>query len=383
MLQEIRNDMELIKNDRQLKMVIPPDVEEKIRLACASVPTLEWSGALFYDYKGSFENGSLTVICRDLLLMDIGTGTYTEWTEDADIISFMAENDLLDCQVGIIHSHQSFNCFFSGTDLNTLLQEGQSKNNIVSLIVNNKGEYQAALTRKVDSISKVKETGCYNFFGEGAKKFTDSYETNDSYVEYFLMDIDRQEPNSLFSFIDRLDEIKGKKGVDTHNRTSSKPNYTFNMDEYDDGLGYGSDLFSHPSTSATLVSPMSGSLGDVTGNSFFQQENDKLISDIAAQLVTGNIFEYETCNLDYYITNHMEKEYSKRFGEIDESNKVFASWIDSMLNFLLYNSGNPGKDSHSEMDNGSRIAEALVCKLQPFEHNKCLKTIINIVKDYI
>lgn len=99
--------LELIKNSRKFKMVIPPYVEERIRIACASVPNLEWSGVLFFKYKGNFEDGNLQVVCKDILLMDVGSAAYTEWSADAEVISYMAENDLLDCQMGIIHSHNT------------------------------------------------------------------------------------------------------------------------------------------------------------------------------------------------------------------------------------------------------------------------------------
>ena len=36
--------------------------------------------------------------------------------------------------------------FFSGTDLNTLQEEGSDMNNFLSLIVNNAGQYTAAIT---------------------------------------------------------------------------------------------------------------------------------------------------------------------------------------------------------------------------------------------
>jgi hypothetical protein len=37
--------------------------------------------------------------------MDVGNATYTEWCADADVISYMIENDLLHTQMGIVHSH--------------------------------------------------------------------------------------------------------------------------------------------------------------------------------------------------------------------------------------------------------------------------------------
>ena len=57
--------------------------------------------------------------------------------------------------------------FISGTDLSTLQEEGSDMNNFLSLIVNNAGQYTAAITRKVKHIPHVTETLEYEFFGDG------------------------------------------------------------------------------------------------------------------------------------------------------------------------------------------------------------------------
>ena len=59
--------------------------------------------------------------------------------------------------------------FFSGTDVDTLRKEGFDRNCFVSLIVNNAGEYSAAITRKVEYTEKhnIEITGRYPFFGTG------------------------------------------------------------------------------------------------------------------------------------------------------------------------------------------------------------------------
>ena len=67
-----------------------------------------------------------------------------------DVVSYMANNsELLDCQMGLIHSHNNMSTFFSGTDIRTLEEEGLDRNHFVSLIVNNQGSYTAAITRKL------------------------------------------------------------------------------------------------------------------------------------------------------------------------------------------------------------------------------------------
>lgn len=90
------------------KIIIPENVEKKIRYICNRVWNTEWSGTLFFNYSGSFENNDLTITCKDIYVMDIGTQTYTEFDMSPDVISYMTENpELLDCQMGLIHSHNN------------------------------------------------------------------------------------------------------------------------------------------------------------------------------------------------------------------------------------------------------------------------------------
>jgi hypothetical protein len=67
----------------------------------------------------------------------------------------MVTEDLMDCDQGLIHSHNSMATFFSSTDDSTLVEEGKDRNFFVSLIVNNAGTYTAAVTRKSTIIGKV------------------------------------------------------------------------------------------------------------------------------------------------------------------------------------------------------------------------------------
>lgn len=90
------------------KLVIPAEVERKIRFACQKVWSTEWSGTLFFTHEGSFENNDLVIRCVDIYIMDIGTASYTEFDMNPDVISYMCENpELLDCQMGLIHSHNN------------------------------------------------------------------------------------------------------------------------------------------------------------------------------------------------------------------------------------------------------------------------------------
>ena len=86
------------------KIIIPIEVENKIRYLCNRISEVEWSGTLFYTYSGSYENKDLEIKCVDILLMDIGSAGYTEFDMSPEVISYMTEHpELMDCQVGLIH----------------------------------------------------------------------------------------------------------------------------------------------------------------------------------------------------------------------------------------------------------------------------------------
>lgn len=96
------------KGSSSYKIIIPNKVEKLIRFLCERVWDTEWSGVLFYTPSGNFEDGSLEIRCEDILPMDIGSTTYTEFNMSPDVISYMAQHpELLDYKMGLIHSHNN------------------------------------------------------------------------------------------------------------------------------------------------------------------------------------------------------------------------------------------------------------------------------------
>lgn len=94
----------LEKRTNTYKLVIPADVEKKIRHLCNKISNVEWSGTLFYTYSGSYEEGTLEIRCVDIFPMDIGSQAYTEFDMSPDVVAYMTDHpELLDCQMGLIH----------------------------------------------------------------------------------------------------------------------------------------------------------------------------------------------------------------------------------------------------------------------------------------
>lgn len=197
------------------KMVIPKEVEQKIRYLQNKFPHTEWSGVLFITHSGSFENKDLVITCVDIYPMDLGNSTYTEFKNTPDVVAYIAEHcdTLWDCDMALVHSHHSMNCFFSGTDLATLRSEGNDTNNFVSLIVNNEGTYTAAITRKITYTEDVFEQCSASFFDKEPVRYENRMKTTDkSRIEYFMLDIEKEEVHNPFSYIDeRFNEIEENK----------------------------------------------------------------------------------------------------------------------------------------------------------------------------
>lgn len=136
-------------NDFSIDLIIEKECLSKIEYLCSKIPNVEYSGVLFYKHTGSFENKDLKLYATDVFLMDIGTETYTEWNYDTEVAGYVGENiHLMDHEWGIMHSHNKFSAFFSGTDQSTLLELGEIYNHCLSLIVNNAGQYVARITKK-------------------------------------------------------------------------------------------------------------------------------------------------------------------------------------------------------------------------------------------
>ena len=112
-MEEIQQNLQKPKLVQKLgtynyKLFIPTKVEQKIRFICQKIWNTEWSGALFFTYEGSFEDNNLVIKCEDIYVMDIGTQAYTEFDMNPDVIAYMTEHpELLDCQMGLIHSHNN------------------------------------------------------------------------------------------------------------------------------------------------------------------------------------------------------------------------------------------------------------------------------------
>lgn len=127
--------------------------------------------------------------------------------------------------------------FFSGTDQNTLLEEGIDRNHFLSLIVNNAGSYSAKVTRKISYKEKYTVSYSYQTYedvpvdiqgGEAEKEYT--------VIEAFPLDIVKEERLSPFPELDAtLAEIRKRKEAETAKAKAAVIPSTYGYGRY---IGY-------------------------------------------------------------------------------------------------------------------------------------------------
>lgn len=370
----------LTKGSSTYKIIIPNNVEKIIRILCGQVWDIEWSGILFYNVTGTFEDNNLEVKCVDILPMDVGSSTYTEFNMSPDVISYMAQNpELLDCKLGLIHSHNKMSTFFSGTDTSTLQEEGNDRNHFVSLIVNNEGKYTAAITRKV-SYTSTRDLTYESFNGTVTKK-NETIEGEE--IQYFMLDVIKEEDNPTQELIKRIEEIKAAKSaaaktaentvtkISPYYRTPIQTTQKTLFDNYDDY--YGSDYYYYP-TNYYSGNKIKSSAGDEINNS--------VIEKIVNQLITGSVLVTEIAkDAKNKLLSHIEDRFDKRFGNKGaDSEMLFEYWAIDFIEYLVWYSVLNSELSDEEMSR--QIAVKTINELKKLPKNKYFDKYIEILGTY-
>lgn len=343
-----KKSLSLIDRHSMYKLIIPDLVQRKIREWCYHFPTKEWSGTLFYTVEGSFEDDSLVITCKDIYVSDIGSAAYTEFDQGADIVTYQAMNDLLDCYTGLIHSHNAMATFFSGTDRNTLIEEGMDMPHFLSLIVNNAGVYTAKITRRVSlQISKI----TYPTFG-GESKSEEVETTVNEYLEAFHLEIDVQEDTSIRDeVVQRIKEIEAEK---TAVRRTNFSSYTKKEDvpfKREEEVSFAGKFPSQRTpVQPTLFPSEDGSWVNI-------EVPQELAQRLLIQLVTGSITTgySDKFDIEKWCSSIMEKAFFRRFPDPQD----LDNWLDLYIEFLTwYTEWKEVKDVDTDM-----IAKAVAAKL--------------------
>lgn len=318
--------------------------------------------------------------------MDLGSGTFTSFKMDESVAGYVAENmELFGCDMSLVHSHNCFSAYFSGTDIETLRSEGNDQNCFVSLIVNNEGKYCAAITRKVQSkkeiITKYLDTS-YEFFGEGTKymgnKGTSEKQTfmDDTIVEYFMLDVEVEHVDNPLAYLDtRFDEIEAKKKLQQPVVTTNT--VTANIDRDTEFYDWIHSKDSKPAVSEPALFTEE-EMGEVD---FSKWEPDiDTIQHMACKILLCSLIVNKDTDLKQWTTRHMEKKYDEMFVCVDDYS--FTEWSEFIIEFML-NHYPLELFVEDESMYYSKIALALYNEFSKYPSNNYLEAYKEILTRYI
>lgn len=395
-MEEKKAMLELIHQSTTYKMIIPQEVEKKIRLLCREIHNVEWSGVLFYKKEGSFNDGSLTITCVDIYQMDEGSQGYTEYDMSPDVINYMTEHpELLDgsTYTGLIHSHQQFSTFFSGTDTNTLKEEGNDMNHFVSLIVNNAGKYTAGITRKVYKEQHITENIKYPTWGDNIITINGRvYDKEVAQLEWYNLNIEIEGVDNTFEneMLARIKEIRASKAKKVPATPMYNGSYAPKTGGYVPVGNYGrpKEEFSQ----RVNAGPANTIKRDTKQPTLFDNEeyiidyntlkiDEKLVDWVVKQTITCSAIVSESTNIDLEKwAKSLDTIYSKRFNTIKEFENFAANFVDYLVNFT------EDPEAAAFMDETEMVAILAYQvneKLSKLPKSKWLDKWISLYDDYI
>lgn len=384
--------LELLHQQTIYKMVIPQEVEKKIRLLCREIHNVEWSGVLFYKTTGAFEDKSLTITCVDIFQMDEGTGGYTEYDMSPDVCSYICDHpELMEAGIyqGLIHSHNNMATFFSGTDTNTLLAEGSDMNHFVSLIVNNAGKYTAGITRRAKVKQTVNEEFSYPTWGDERVRGNRTFTVEKECVQWFNLDIEIGGVSNDFEeeMLARIKEIRASKAAKSYSGLSIRQ-YS-NKGVYPIG-DYGmprvntvNETKAGPANMIERKEPVQPSLfpDEVLIDYEHLHVNEEIVDWVVKQTITCSLIIPHDSNIDVEKwAKSMDSLYSKRF----ENEKEFEAFASNFVDYLINYTEDPEALSYlDETEMGAILAYQVREKLSKLPRNKWLDIWMKMYDDYI
>lgn len=408
---EVKPVLELVHRQDIFKIVIPAEVEKKIRFLCKNIWDVEWSGVLFYKVEGAFEDKSLTIRCVDLFQMDIGSSTYTEFNVSPDMATYMVDHpELLEEGIyqGLIHSHNNMATFFSGTDTATLSAEGNDMAHFVSLIVNNAGKYTAGVTRKYKCVQTVSEKYTYPTWNGEVKEGVETFDIEEEKLEWFNLDIVFENATDDFEteMMERIKEIKESKKKIVVPVYKGRNYYS----QYDN---YGKNITPAKEVGSTFPMEREKYYGE-EGRGWYKAKEVKeipvkqdelpfeqpeeenldipygvvtvdadIVQSIVRQLVTSSIIISNESAVDVKKwANSMESLYRRRFGTVKEFEYFASNYVDYLINYT-YDGDVMAVISNDDSTMAALLAHDVREELEKLPKNPWLSVYIKLMDDYI
>ena len=269
---------------------------------------------------------------------------------------------------------------FSGTDISTLQEEGNERNCFVSLIVNNEGSYNAAITRKIQSKNEVtiKNLGkTYEFFGNGTIQTEECSSVGNpqliekEVIEYFMLEVERETVDNPLDYLDkRFDDIKREKDAQSAKRTSDD----FYWSKYDTSFSSKSREHQNTENKQLQIWGEGKKEEEETINYAEPLLDSNTVKLMATKIVVCSLSdEVSTIDLEDWVGLCMEEEYEKMF----KTEESFNAWCDFVIDYLMAEYSYIFNNPYDAEVGQANLAKALIDELSPFKYQN------NYIQSYI
>lgn len=280
--------------------------------------------------------------------------------------------------------------FFSGTDISTLKEEGRDRNHFVSLIVNNAGNYTAAITRKVRYV-ETRRLSYSSFEDTSISDVEETFEELEE-MEYFYLDIvfEDKEEYDFTEVHERLKEIKASKEAKIKtptptpvaatyipaSKTTPTPSYPslfnkFNDEDEEDFKSWNSSFGTEDYTPLDIKPTTRAKVSET------------LIDNLTCQLLTGSVtmMKHDKFDMVKWVKTTMVDLFTKRFGKGIPGLSLFEEWAREFVGFICDNSVETNDRDETEIS--YLIASRVQNKLRALPQNDYIKTYINLLDIYV
>lgn len=324
----------------------------------------EWSGILLYSHKeGSIEDADdLVMVAEQIFLMDIGTAAGTEYINDIDSILEMVERypryEQGELKIGHIHSHHNMDAYFSNVDMDELQINSPSHNYYLSLIVNFK-------SKPVAKISTIAEKRTTEIVHSGSSedeviKPVPSEKVLGVYDVIVTEDLPQH-------FYDRYSVIRKKAEEEKKKKAAKRKR---NAKKYS------------PRASQTVKGWDPHSTGYGAGSG--QKQMNFGEPDFSEPQIDEFIYKWFNLNKNIAVVGSVD-------GAVDQvdllmedaDGDTITQYVDQLENYLEdFAITIVGNDYYLTDDEYLKLVKIVIQKLEPYEDNKVIKDVLNMLQQY-
>ena len=242
------NKFEKLIIDTNAKLIISKDIYNIIQKLHLKYPGVEWSGLFSWSItSGGFntmeEINQLVIKVDGIYPLSVGSSGSVYYKLDSEVLQCFIKNNInpLDKKFGTIHTHHSMGAFFSDVDQEDLFDSSKGYINYLSLVVDTKNTYKAAISKNISQASKEYKISFKNSLNDSSRDTTIKITSN---IKEALLMLnlkvvieDLEYPEYLDSFMENITNVAVTTNYPNPQQYTYKDKYSFKSfkdDDYDE-----------------------------------------------------------------------------------------------------------------------------------------------------